>query len=82
MGNIYARASLAHDCAGEAKSVATKNLGRVEFSDDLGGTWAEYGVGANLNINETTYAYFDFERTSGGEVKENWRWNVGVRHTF
>ena len=82
LGNVYARASVVYDFDGEAKSVATKNLGRVEFKDDLGGSWAEYGLGANININETTYTYLDFECTSGGDVKEKWRWNIGLRHTF
>ena len=82
LGNVYVRTSVLHDFKGEARSVATKNLGRVEFKDELGGTWFEMGLGANVNLNNRTYAYVDLERTDSGKVKEKWRWNIGVRHTF
>ena len=28
------------------------------------------------------YSYVDLERSNGGDVKENWRWNVGIRNVF
>lgn len=40
------------------------------------------GVGANFNWTKNTYTYVDFERTNGGDVKENYRWNVGIHHNF
>lgn len=42
----------------------------------------EYAVGANFNLTDRTYTYVDLEKTTGGEVTEKWRWNVGVRHVF
>ena len=42
----------------------------------------EYALGANVKLTETTYSYVDFERTSGGDIEENWRWNVGLRTVF
>ena len=50
------------------------------FEADLGGAWLELGVDANFNWTKNTY--ISFERTNGGDVKENYRWNVGVRHNF
>ena len=61
---------------------ASKNGQYSHVSDDLGGSWVEYGLGANFNLTDATYTYVDLERTSGGEVKEKWRWNIGLRTVF
>ena len=74
-----------HDFQGEFDSTASLASDRTvsdRVSEDLGGTWYEYGVGANFNWTDSTYTYVDLERNSGGEVKENWRWNIGLRHVF
>ena len=81
-GTIYARISGVYDFQGEVNGTATKGVARNTIEEDLGGAWLEMGVGANFNWTKNTYTYIDFERTNGGEVKENYRWNVGVRHTF
>lgn len=80
-GDLYARFSVVHDFEGEVETTAT-NGSSCTIKDDLGGTWIEYGVGGNYRVNDTTNFYVDLERTSGGEVKENWRWTVGVRKVF
>ena len=84
-GVVYVRASVLHDFEGESTAVASlvsdSNVSKGIY-EDLGGTWYEVGVGANFNVTDNTYTYVDLEKTSGGEVKENWRWNVGLRHTF
>ena len=84
-GVVYVRASVLHDFEGESTAVASlinDSSVRNGIHEDLGGTWYEVGVGANFNVTDNTYTYVDLEKTSGGEVKENWRWNIGLRHTF
>ena len=81
-GTIYARLSGLYDFDGEVNGTATKGLAHNTIEEDLGGAWVEMGVGANFNWTPNTYTYIDFERTNGGDVKENYRWNVGIRHTF
>ncbi|RHJ32153.1 autotransporter outer membrane beta-barrel domain-containing protein [Sutterella sp. AM11-39] len=81
-GTIYLRASVLHDFQGEMESRATNGTANARFFDDLGGTWYEVGVGGNFNLTDRTYTYVDLEKNAGGEVKENWRWNVGIRHVF
>ena len=84
-GTIYMRASVLHDFKGESSAVASlvsDSTVRSDIYDDLGGTWYELGLGANFNLTDTTYTYVDLEKTFAGTVKENWRWNVGVRHVF
>ena len=66
----------------EGERRAIENVASITFDEELKGTWLEMGVGANFNWTENTYTYIDLERTNGGDVKENYRWNIGVRHTF
>lgn len=84
-GLIYARVSGLHDFKGDFDSTATLMSDRSIYNDigeDLGDTWVEFGIGANFNWTPNTYSYVDLERTNGGDVKENWRWNIGLRHVF
>lgn len=81
-GTIYARVSGVYDFLGEYEYTASNTSVTKKFKDDLGGSWVEYAVGANFNWTENTYTYVDLERTSGGEVRENYRWNIGLRHVF
>ncbi len=81
-GSVYARIAAVHDFEGELESEYSKGSARNFTKDDLGGSWVEYGIGANFNLTENTYTYVDLARTDGGEVKENYRWNIGLRHTF
>lgn len=80
-GNIYARFSVVHDFQGEVETTAFNNTSRT-VKDDLGGTWVEYGVGGNFRLSDTANVYVDVERTSGGEIQENWRWTIGARKVF
>lgn len=69
----------------EAESMATlASNAKVSqtFKDDLGGTWYEFGLGANFNLTDATYVYVDLERTNAGKVVEDYRWNCGIRHAF
>ena len=83
-GSIYARVSGVYDFKGELDShFSMDGSASTNFSyEDLGGSWVEYGIGANFNWTDNTYTYIDLERTSGGEVNENYRWNIGLRHVF
>ena len=81
-GVIYARASVLHDFKGEMESTARFGTGVNTVKDDIGGTWYELGLGANFNMSPTSYIYVDLERTNGGAVVENWRYNLGFRKVF
>lgn len=78
-GTVYTRVSVAYDFMGETESRASQDGNFETLKDDLGGTWVEYAVGANFNLTDTVYTYVDLEKTSGGDVRENYRWNLGVR---
>ena len=81
-GTVYARASVLHDFKGEMSSrLDYAGKSRV-VENDLGGTWYEFGLGANFSLTPATHVYVDLERTNAGKVVEDWRYNVGVRHVF
>lgn len=81
-GNAYVRASVLHDFKGEADYDFSKNGDVRHLSNDLGGTWYEYGIGANFNVTPQTHLYADLEAASGGEVDTDYRVNLGVRYAF
>lgn len=83
-GNIYLRISGAYDFMGESEGEARLLTGAShrKLEEDLGGAWLETAVGANFQLTEASNVYVDLERTNGGEVVENWRWNVGFRTEF
>ncbi len=81
-GNIYVRASVVHDFLGETDvKVSNAHMSRT-VSNDFGGTWGEFGIGANVSVSDNTYVYADVEHTTGGEIEEPWRVNFGVRYNF
>lgn len=81
-GTLYGRISALHDFKGETGFLASTSATHDYFSEDLGDTWCEFGVGANFKLTDATYTYVDLEKSTGGDVKENWRWNVGLRTVF
>ncbi len=81
-GNIYVRASVVHDFLGETDvKVCNAHMSRT-VSNDFGGTWGEFGIGANVSVSDNSYVYADVEHTTGGEIEEPWRVNFGVRYNF
>ena len=81
-GNVYARASYLYDFDGETETTFGNGNVTRTIAEDLGGGWWEVGVGANINLSKATYIYADVEKTFGGEVDTNWKWNLGVRYSF
>lgn len=82
-GNVYLRASYLYDFDGETSVTFTNAKGRERsFEQDLGGGWCEVGLGTNINLSDATHLYFDVEKTFGGDVATDWKWNAGMRWDF
>lgn len=81
-GSIYAKASLLHDFVGSADTyLSLKGLSN-SYSQDIGDTWWEAGLGFNYKVNDSSYLYADVVKTFGGDVETPWQWNVGMRWAF
>lgn len=82
-GNAYLRASVLHDWKGDADFTFSKTAGATRtISEELGGTWYEYGIGANFNATKQVHLYADVEAANGGEVDTDYRVNFGVRYAY
>ena len=82
-GNIYLRASYLYDFDGETGVTLTNAEGRERsFDQDLGGGWCEVGIGTKINLSDATHLYFDIEKTYGGDITTDWKWNAGIRYSF
>lgn len=81
-GNVYARASVLHDFGGSADTRLSYNGVTTTYSNDLGDTWYEAGIGFNLKTKDNSYLYADVTKAFGGDYKTPWQWNVGMRWTF
>ena len=68
---------------GEAEGYAEDVLGNSSsINTDIGGGWWSYGVGAQFKVANAGFAYTEIERSAGGEVTEDLRWNVGFRYVW
>lgn len=77
-GTAYVRTSVLHEFDGDV----SVSRGDGSYTDDAGDTWFEYAVGGNYNLTPSTQFYADLSRTSGAELSEPWRFNVGARWAF
>lgn len=82
-GGVFLKASVLHDWEGDAKFRYSKgaNVSRT-LTESLGGTWYEYGLGADYNATDQVHLYADLEAGNGGEVDTDYRFNVGVRYAW
>ena len=82
-GNAYLRVSVLHDWKGDADFTFSKTAGATRtISEELGGTWYEYGIGANFNATKQVHLYADVEAANGGQVDTDYRVNFGVRYAY
>ena len=80
--NVYLKAAVLHDFDGDINTKVSADGRTAIYSDSIGGTAIEYGIGVNHKFNKDSSMYFDVERISGGDVTKNWGINVGFRYSF
>lgn len=83
-GEVYVRAAYMHDWDGETTTGFYSASGREtnRFDRDLGGSWYEAGIGADLRVTDALRAFAEFETAHSGEMETPFRWNLGVRYSF
>ena len=81
-GRIFAKASLLHDFNGEADTRLTLGDKHNSYTQDLGETWYEAGIGISYKVSKASYIYADIMKTFGGDLETPWQWNAGVRYSF
>ena len=81
-GNIYARAALVKEFQGDIDTEYEKDGAFERTSEDLGDTWAEFGVGVNYRFVENMNVYVDIQKTGETTVDNKWQANLGFRYEF
>ena len=82
-GSAFIKASVLHDWEGEADFRFGKaGLGMRKLTEDLGGTWYEYGIGADFNATNQLHFWAELERGDGGEVDTDYRATIGMRYAW
>ena len=80
--SVYLKAAVLHDFDGDINTNVSADGRSASYSDSIGGTAIEYGIGVNHKFNKDSSMYLDVERISGGDVTKNWGVNVGFRYSF
>ena len=82
-GSAFIKASVLHDWEGEADFRFSKGgIASRTLTEDLGGTWYEYGIGADFNATEQLHFWAELERGDGGEVDTDYRATIGMRYAW
>lgn len=81
-GSFYGMLSYSYDWLGDADGMASKEDLRQALSEDLGGGWVTYGIGAQFMMGDNAYVYGELERTAGGDIDNPYLFSAGVRLTF
>lgn len=82
LGSFFVKASVLHDWEGDADFTFRKGDIERSLTESLGGTWYEYGFGADFNPTDKVHLYADIEAGNGGEVDTDYRFNLGARYAF
>ena len=80
--SVYLKAAVLHDFDGDINTHVSADGRSASYSDSIGGTAIEYGIGVNHKFNKDSSMYLDVERISGGDVTKKWGVNVGFRYSF
>ena len=81
--SIYAKLSLLHEFQGDFDTrYAAKGEATNSTHMDFGGTWVSAMFGGTYQMSDRANFYGYLEKTYGGDLKTDWRYNVGVRFTF
>ena len=80
--NAYVKASVLHEFAGDADTFVSLNGITNSYSQDIGNTWYEIGLGTNFKLSDNSYLYADVVKTFGDDIRTPWQWNVGARWDF
>lgn len=81
-GQIYVTASVNHDFQGDTDSTAFQGVEKRHISEDIGGTWFSYGVGAQIRASDSMFFYGSLTRANGSDYQEDFRYSAGMRILF
>lgn len=79
-GNAWLRANIWHEFRGEPRAEFATNSGYLPFAVDLGGSWAEAGIGGTWQVSQTGYLFADIDYSWSFDGDDtSWNWKLGMR---
>lgn len=79
---VYLKVNWLHQFAGNYGVTLTDGNDSLRIDNHDHDTWFEYGLGFACMTGKNNYLYADVERSTGGSLRKNWQWNVGMFWTF
>lgn len=79
---VYLKANWLHQFAGNYGVTLTNGNDSLRIDNHDHDTWFEYGFGFACMIGKNNHLYADVERSTGGSLRKDWQWNVGMFWTF
>ena len=81
--DFYLNTSLFHEFAGDTKTVFEENncdpkIVNQNFKD----SWLELALGMNHHFDKNKMVYADIAISIGGDYKQEWKGNIGMRFNF
>ncbi len=81
--NYFAKFAIAHEFCGDFNTdFRADGEAGGQTTIDFGGTWCELEIGGGVQVSDNTMLYATYERSFGGDVKEKYRVDGGVRFSF
>ena len=81
-GSAYAKVSYNHDFMGEVEGNFTTDGYTRTFKDELDDNWGEAAIGASYQVSNQLNTFVDVSTGFGGDIDQEWRFNVGARYAF
>lgn len=79
--SYYFKADIMHEFDGDRTMFARSADGLDSLRSDYDGkrTWADIGIGADIEVNKHSYFFLDLERDFGHDISRTWQINGGFR---
>jgi outer membrane autotransporter protein len=80
--DIYLKFDLLHEFDGEQRVRASDKGGKFDFTIDNDGTWADFGVGFSMKMDNDSYFFIDAEKIIGNDYGSTYQVSGGIRINF
>lgn len=80
--DIYLKFDLLHEFDGEQRVRASDKGGKFDFTIDNDGTWADFGVGFTMKMDNDSYFFIDAEKIIGNDYGSTYQVSGGIRINF
>lgn len=80
--DIYLKFDLLHEFDGEQRVRGSDRGGKFDFTIDNDGTWADFGVGFSMKMDNDSYFFIDAEKIIGNDYGSTYQVSGGIRINF